>query len=137
VAEPLCLYWHLIIALPLKQGYFGNFLNAQARFWKSPNTTLDIRPIFRHTVSMPKRSSKKQPRDMNQLAKAVVDLATDEATTEPITETERPIKNAAAVELGRLGGRKGGAARAQSLSAKRRQEIARIAAQARWRKKSE
>ncbi len=41
-------------------------------------------------------------------------------------------KNPAAVALGRLGGRKGGPARAEKLSASRRSEIARLAAQARW-----
>lgn len=40
----------------------------------------------------------------------------------------------AAVELGRLGGLKGGKARAQKLSAKRRSEIARVAAETRWAK---
>ncbi|MBN1361075.1 MAG: hypothetical protein JW993_10800 [Sedimentisphaerales bacterium] len=43
-------------------------------------------------------------------------------------------KNPAAVTLGRLGGLKGGNARAQKLSAQERQEIARKAAEARWRK---
>ena len=44
-------------------------------------------------------------------------------------------KNPAAVELGRLGGKKGGKARAEKLSAERRKEIARKAAKARWEKK--
>jgi hypothetical protein len=44
-------------------------------------------------------------------------------------------KNPAAVELGRLGGRKGGKARAEKLSPERRREIARKAAEARWAKK--
>ena len=44
-------------------------------------------------------------------------------------------KNPAAVALGRMGGLKGGRARAQSLSVDRRAEIAAIAAAARWRKK--
>lgn len=47
---------------------------------------------------------------------------------------ERP-KNPAAVALGKLGGSKGGKIRAQRLSAKRRSEIARRAARARWKKK--
>jgi len=41
-------------------------------------------------------------------------------------------KLAAAVELGRLGGLKGGPARKKKLSAKRRVEIARLAANVRW-----
>jgi hypothetical protein len=44
-------------------------------------------------------------------------------------------KNPAAVSLGRLGGKKGGPARAAKLSKKRRSEIAKKAAAARWRKK--
>jgi hypothetical protein len=50
------------------------------------------------------------------------------------TVTERP-KNAAAVALGRLGGVKGGLARAIALSAKERSRIAKKAAEARWRRK--
>lgn len=42
-------------------------------------------------------------------------------------------KNPAAVELGTLGGNKGGAARARSLSPERRREIAQKAAKARWK----
>jgi hypothetical protein len=44
-------------------------------------------------------------------------------------------KNKAAQELGRLGGKKGGKARAEKLSPERRKEIAREAAKARWAKK--
>ena len=44
-------------------------------------------------------------------------------------------KNPHAAALGRLGGVRGGKARAESLSAKRRKEIARNAALARWRKR--
>jgi len=83
---------------------------------------------------MRKRSSK-QPLDMNQLAKSIVDLATAD---EPAPEAApAPTKNPAAVELGRLGGQKGGPARAAKLSKKRRREIAKKAAQARWTKKKQ
>jgi hypothetical protein len=44
-------------------------------------------------------------------------------------------KNPAAVALGKLGGRKGGKARAEKLSSERRKEIAKKAAEARWAKK--
>jgi hypothetical protein len=47
-----------------------------------------------------------------------------------------PKKNPHAVALGRLGGQKGGKARAAKLSKRRRSEIARKAAQARWNKES-
>lgn len=78
---------------------------------------------------MAKRSSK--PRDTNQLAKALVDQATD-----PDDQGDDPYegKNPAAVELGRLGGKKGGKARAEKLTAEERSEIARKAAKARWNK---
>ena len=68
---------------------------------------------------MPKRSSKRQ--DVNVLAADIVAEATGDSE-----------KNPAAVALGRLGGLKGGVARAKKLSKKRRSEIARNAAQARW-----
>jgi hypothetical protein len=79
---------------------------------------------------MPKRSSKhKQPRDMNQLAKAISDEATGQPRPEPKPERE---KNPAAVALGKLGGLKGGKARSAKLSRERRSEIAREAARKRW-----
>ena len=59
----------------------------------------------------------------------IVDLATGEIT-EPTTG-----KNPAAVELGRLGGLKGGKARAEKLSPERRKEIATQAAKKRWEKR--
>lgn len=74
---------------------------------------------------------KKRPRDISQLAKAIVDEATGQAEPEP-----ESAKNPHAVELGRLGGRKGGKARAAKLSKKRRREIAREAARVRWAKRT-
>jgi hypothetical protein len=79
---------------------------------------------------MPTRSSKaKRPTDANQRAKMIVDIATGEVEDKP----EGNGKNPAAVALGRLGGQKGGKARAAKLSAKRRSEIAKRAARARWK----
>ncbi|HMS43551.1 MAG TPA: hypothetical protein PKE69_25205 [Pyrinomonadaceae bacterium] len=78
---------------------------------------------------MPNRSSKKRPRDINQLAKYIVDLSTGEID-EP--ETEKPEKNPAAVSLGRLGGLKGGKARAAKLTSAERSEIAKKAAEMKW-----
>ena len=79
---------------------------------------------------MPKRSSKKKSRDINILASQIVEEATGEATSKP----ENSTKNPAAVALGRLGGLKGGRARASKLTPEQRKEIARKAAQARWSK---
>jgi hypothetical protein len=76
------------------------------------------------------KKPKKQGRlDFAQLAKAVVDAATDEGPP-PVDDG----KDKAAVELGRKGGLKGGKARAAKLSKKRRSEIARKAVKTRWKK---
>lgn len=77
---------------------------------------------------MPTRSSKL---DLNQLAKRILDEATGEA---PKTAPP-PLKNEAAVALGRLGGMKGGTARAAALTAEQRSAIAKKAAATRWQKK--
>lgn len=68
--------------------------------------------------------------DPNQLAKRIVDEATNNAPAQP-----ESTKNKAAQELGRLGGLKGGKARARMLSQERRSEIAKLAASSRWNKK--
>jgi hypothetical protein len=70
--------------------------------------------------------------DMSQLAKRILDEATGE---EPKTEAPTPAKkNKAAVALGKIGGKRGGAARAASLTPEQRSEIARKAAAGRWKK---
>jgi IS5 family transposase len=71
----------------------------------------------------------KRPRDTNQLAKFIADLSTGEQVEAPPDADKDPK----AVERGRLGGLKGGAARAKSLSPVRRRKIARKAASARWK----
>jgi len=76
---------------------------------------------------MLERSSKERPpKDINVLAVRIVEGAT----------IELEGKNLAAVVLGRLGGRKGGKARARKLTPEQRSEIARKAAQVRWGKAS-
>lgn len=72
------------------------------------------------------------PKDMNQLAKLILDIATGEKENEQPTVS---AKNPAAVALGRLGGLKGGKARANSLTPEQRKEIAKKAAEKRWKKK--
>ena len=71
----------------------------------------------------------KRPRDFSQAGKMVVDIATGQVEDRPPTPEEQG-KNPAAAELGR----KGGAARAKSMTAERRSEIASKAAKSRWRK---
>ena len=81
---------------------------------------------------MPERSTKrlKRPRDFNQTAYQVMLESTGQVKP---AEPEKP-KDPLAVELGRRGGLKGGAARAAALSAKQRSRIAKQAARIRWRK---
>jgi hypothetical protein len=69
----------------------------------------------------------KRPRDPNQLAKMVVDIATGEVQDRPPAPEEQG-KDSAAVTLGR----KGGQARAAALGKQKRAEIARKAAKTRW-----
>jgi len=80
---------------------------------------------------VPKRSSKTK-KDVNQLAAAILEAATGT----PKDLTPQGTKNPAAVALGRLGGMKGGKARAKALSPAKRAQIAKKAAVARWGKKS-
>ena len=70
----------------------------------------------------------KRPRDPNQLAKMIADIATGEVSDTP------PERLSEMGELGRAGGLKGGKARADSLTPERRAEIARKAAAKRWAK---
>lgn len=72
----------------------------------------------------------KRPRDANQLAKLIADIATGD--TDDVKTDDG--KNPAAVALGRKGGLKGGKARAESLTAKQRSAIAKKAAKTRWAK---
>jgi hypothetical protein len=66
--------------------------------------------------------------DLNELAASIVDRATDE------NPPELSNKNPHAVALGRLGGLKGGKARAEKLTPERRKEIAKKAIETRWKK---
>lgn len=81
---------------------------------------------------MPKRSSNKKQRDTQQLARSVLDAVVPEGD-HPEAE---PEKNPAAVALGRLGGLKGGKARAEKLSSEQRAAIAKKAAKSRWGKRA-
>ncbi|MFZ0890674.1 MAG: hypothetical protein WA005_19720 [Candidatus Binataceae bacterium] len=69
----------------------------------------------------------KRPRDRVALAKLIGDIATGQ-----VEDSQPDSRNPAAVALGKLGGAKGGKARAANLSAKRKREIARKAARTRW-----
>lgn len=75
------------------------------------------------------RKRSRMPTDPNELAAAVVRESTG--------QRRRRRKNPAAVALGRMGGLKGGKARAASLTPERRSEIAKKAAAKRWGEKKE
>lgn len=74
---------------------------------------------------LPAPKKKKRPADMNELAFSVVADLTGETAEE---------EHAAAVERGRVGGKKGGQARKERLTPERRREIAKKAAEVRWGK---
>lgn len=80
-----------------------------------------------------KTKKEKKRKDVNELAFDIVQKATNE-NNETI-DNKSDGKNPAAVALGRLGGLKGGPARAKKLTKEQRKEIARKAAKARWSKK--
>ena len=84
--------------------------------------------LRRHKYSMPKRSRTGKP-DVNQMARNLADAIAGRLSEKKPDEG----KNPAAVALGRLGGLKGGNARAKRLSAKQRKAIAHKAALARWK----
>jgi hypothetical protein len=76
----------------------------------------------------PKRN---RPSDLNQAAHSII------SDVISLTENpQKPVKNPAAVSLGRLGGLKGGRARAEKLSNEERSNIARNAAISRWKRRS-
>ena len=85
-------------------------------------------------------AKKTKSSDVNVTAHEILQALTGEPAgstsvqREPAKKKDQPVKNPAAVALGRLGGLKGGRARMEKLSAKRRVEIARDAAKARWEK---
>lgn len=85
-------------------------------------------------------AKKTKSSDINVTAHEILQALTGEPAgstsvqRDPAKKKDPPTKNPAAVALGRLGGLKGGRARMEKLSAKRRVEIARDAAKARWDK---
>lgn len=77
---------------------------------------------------------KTPPKDVNVTAFEILNALTGEPAEEPTKKKKpaEPEKNPAAVALGRLGGLKGGKARAEKLNASKRKEIATKAARTRW-----
>lgn len=79
------------------------------------------------------RSSKVKDHDFATVARRVVEQAIGEHLDGTPLEDSFKDKNPHAVALGRLGGKKGGKARAAALTPAARRRIARNAAKARWR----
>jgi hypothetical protein len=83
---------------------------------------------------------RKLPRDINARAAMIVAMSTGQplpnltGKADATQSASEPAKNPAAVALGRLGGLKGGNARAKALTKKKRADIAKLAAAARWKK---
>ena len=88
-----------------------------------------------------RKAKKKTRRDVVEIARDVVEQAIGEKLTgEPLDPPEKSqepdTRNPAAVALSKLGASKGGKARAKKLSKRRRREIAKKAAKARWSRKT-
>lgn len=86
-------------------------------------TGLERQPLGCHIGDMTK--TPKRPRDPNQLAKLITDIATGEADEAEETKTTKRASGA---------GLKGGPARAAALTPEQRSQIAHVAASARWKK---
>lgn len=91
------------------------------------------------TTARASKARPRRPRDVNQLAAAIVARATAEREPEPpaaVPELVEPPrrKNPAAVRLGKLGGKASGKVRMAKISPERRKEIAKKAAMSRWKK---
>jgi hypothetical protein len=80
-------------------------------------------------------AKKKPVKDVNVTAFEILQAVTGEPAKNPTKKKDLPEKNPAAVALGRLGGLKGGKARAAKLTTKQRKSIATHAARARWEKR--
>ena len=99
-------------------------------FYVGPRRPGRVRDRPCHTRPMAKRPPR--PRDPNQLAKLILDITTGEV---PNDSPKGP--DSAAIQAPRKGGLKGGKARAKKLPSKRRAEIARRAATARWARRGQ
>ena len=88
-----------------------------------------------NTFHMPKRNKHGRPKDVNQLARHLVNLSTseDEGDIEPPTKSQISMFMA---QLGRKGGKVGGKRRLETMTAAERKRVARKAALARWEKRT-
>ena len=91
----------------------------------------DVGPPICHDYRMRKRSRKQEPEDINQIAALIIRKSTEEPDF-----SDDKARSAFARALGRLGGLKGGHARAAKMTDAERRESASNAARARWAKRS-
>src|ERR1039457_1540220 len=101
--------------------------------WTVYATALPSRGCPWHDRTMPTRSSKPKDHDFVTVARRVVEQTIGEKLDGSPLDDPNAGKNPAAVALGKLGGAKGGVARAAALSPAKRKAIAKKAALARWR----
>lgn len=92
-------------------------------------------PVW-HGWCMPKRNKHERPKDVNELARHLVDLSTEEQTSDIERPTKAQISQVMA-ELGRRGGKIGGKRRLKTMTSQERSQNARLAANARWNKKED
>jgi hypothetical protein len=96
-------------------------------------SSVDFSDSIWHNHIVPRRSSKVKDHDFMTVGRNAVErIIGEKLTGEPLDNPDTG-KNPAAVALGKLGGAKGGAARAAALSPAKRKAIAKKAARARWR----
>lgn len=91
-----------------------------------------LRGTMWHNCTVPSRSSKPRDHDFVTSGRRIVEKLIGEKLDGTPLDNPNAGKNPAAVALGKLGGAKGGAARAAALSARQRKAIAKKAARARW-----
>ena len=97
--------------------------------YREPSVAVGVSDCSQHGFRV--LTAPKRPRDTNQLAKMVVDIATEQPDDANFADDKSAIAS-----LGRMGGLKGGKARAEALTSEQRAFIARQAAAARWQKKN-
>ena len=122
--------WNWTLIIDGEDVDFGEVTGAESKAQEACN-----RAYSRYLDRLAKRSTPtrpKRPRDPAQL-KRMIDIASGEVEDREPTPEERG-KRASRVARGKIGGPKGGKARALKLTPEQRAEIARLAAQTRWKK---
>ena len=125
--------WHTFVTWPEGITVWAVILMLAAIAWQIRDNggyclSLNLFGVATPSFGADTRCMAKRPRDLNQLAKLVVDIASGGVVD------DMSYKKRNATAPGRNGGLKGGKARAKALTPAERADIARIAANARWKK---